>query len=152
VPSKLEADLISAQREYRCVAWGFENNNAYEHMRGTFIKAAATRGVPLPLVGITATVPPEVRIDSLEPMITDPMVPRILFAPYLTQLLAELDAWPEPQAGHHFDGLCGLWLLAQVEMRHLERVNIQTRWDGRRRDAAPAAWGAPPDMRGFTTP
>lgn len=117
VPSKLEADLIALQREYRCLAWGFENNNAYEHSRQTFIKAGADAGVPLPLVGVTATVPPEVRIDSLEPYITDAFTPSIRFNPALTLLLSELDAWPEPQPGHHYDGLCALhilWMIAST--------------------------------------
>ena len=92
VPSKLESDLIDFQREYRCLAIGFENNGAFEHSRQTFAKAGALAGVSLPLVGITVTVPPEVRIESLEPYVTDAMTPRIVFAPYLTLLLAELDA------------------------------------------------------------
>lgn len=117
VPSKLEADLIAFQQEYRCQAIGFENNNAYEHSRQTFISAGMARGVPLPLVGVTATVDMEVRIDSLEPYITDAFEPRILFSATLTQLLAELDTWPEKQPGHHYDGLSALhilWMIAST--------------------------------------
>ncbi|ANJ73539.1 hypothetical protein [Ralstonia insidiosa] len=111
VISKLEADLIDAQREFKCRAWAFENNNAYEHSRQTFMINAALKGVPLPLVGITATVAPEVRIDSLEPYITDRVAPMILLHAKLTALLSELDTWPEPQSGHHYDGLTALHLL-----------------------------------------
>jgi len=111
VPSKLESDLITLQREFRCLSIAFENNNAYEHSRQSFIRAGLAVGVALPLVGVTATVPQEVRIDSLEPFITDRLAPSILMHPSLTALLAELDAWPEPQSGHHYDGLCGLHLL-----------------------------------------
>jgi predicted phage terminase large subunit-like protein len=127
VPSKLEADLISFQREYRCRAIGFENNNAYEHSRQSFIAAGIAKGVRLPLVGITAAAPPEVRIESLEPYVTDPAVPTIVFAPYLTQLLAELDAWPEKQAGHHYDGLSALWVLWEVASRNLAHVGVSSR-------------------------
>lgn len=111
VPSKLEADLINFQREFRCQAIGFENNNAYEHSRQTFMAAGLANGVPLPLVAHTETVPQEVRIDSLEPYITDAMEPRIEFDPSLTLLLAEMDSWPEEQKGHHYDGLSMLYLL-----------------------------------------
>lgn len=119
VPSKLEADLIDFQREFRCQAIGFENNNAYEHSRQTFIKAGLDHPNPvaLPLIGVTATVDQEVRIDSLEPFITDAFEPRILFNPALTQLLAELDSWPEKQGHHHYDGLCALhilWVIAST--------------------------------------
>ncbi len=117
VPSKLEADLIAFQREYRCLAIGFENNNAYEHSRQTFIHAGMDKSVPLPLVAVTATVEQEVRIESLEPYITDAFEPRILFNPALTLLLAELDSWPEKQGHHHYDGLCALhilWMIAST--------------------------------------
>jgi len=116
VPSKLEADLIEAQSEYKCRAWAFENNNAYEHMRQTFMVNAARKGVPLPLVGITATVPPEVRIDSLEPYVTDAIEPKIELHATQTALLSELDSWPEPQSGHHYDGLTALHLLWHIAM------------------------------------
>lgn len=116
VPSKLEADLIDAQREFRCRGIAFENNNAYEHSRQTFINAGLQKGVPLPLIGVTATVPAEVRIDSLEPYITDPVVPSILLNARLTALLSELETWPEPQPGHHYDGLTALHLLWHIAM------------------------------------
>lgn len=114
VPSKLESDLIETQREYRCSAWAFENNNAYEHSRQTFIKAALEKGVTLPLVGVTASVAPEVRIDSLEPLICDQFEPRILFLSSLIQLLNELETWPDPQPNHHYDGLTALHLLWMI--------------------------------------
>lgn len=141
VPSKLEADLIDFQREYRCLAIGFENNGAFEHSRQTFAKAGALAGVSLPLVGITVTVPPEVRIESLEPYVTDPMTPRIVFAPYLTLLLAELDAWPEKQAGHHFDGLSGLYMMWRVAASGHGQAGIASRAPRPDRDR--------PDLRGY---
>lgn len=127
VPSKLESDLIAAQREFRCLAWAFENNNAYEHSRQTFILAGLAKGVPLPLVGVTATVPAPVRIDSLEPFVTDLLMPQILFHAGLTQLLSELDTWPEPQTNHHYDGLTALHLLWHVAItRGMGKYEIQT--------------------------
>lgn len=135
VPSKLEADLIDFQREYRCQAIGFENNNAYEHMRQTFITTGLLKGVPLPLIAVTATVDMEVRIESLEPYITDAFDPRILFSPALTLLLAELDSWPEKQANHHYDGLSALhilWMIATTrnapaEFQTLGQCRVSTR-------------------------
>lgn len=111
VPSKLEADLIAFQREFRCQGIAFENNNAYESMRGSLKVNALQKGVALPLVGVTATVEQEIRIDSLEPFVTDALEPSILFDSSLTLLLSELDTWPEKQPGHHYDGLCALHLL-----------------------------------------
>jgi predicted phage terminase large subunit-like protein len=128
VPSKLESDLIATQREFRCRALAFENNNAYEHSRQTFIQAGLAQGVPLPLVGVTATVPPEVRIDSLEPFVTDMMMPGIVFHAGLIQLLAELDTWPAPQGNHHYDGLTALHLLWHIAItRGMGKYEIETR-------------------------
>lgn len=120
VPSKLESDLIKMQKEFNCLAIGFENNNAYEWARQSLIKAGLQQGVPLPLVGVTATVAPEVRIDSLEPFVTDIAAPQIIFNKAQTTLLAELDTWPEKQSGHHYDGLTALhilWMIAQTRGR-----------------------------------
>lgn len=110
VPSKLSADLIKMQKEYSCQGWGFENNNAYEHMRKTFIEDAKRAMVVLPLVGITATVPQEMRIESIEPNVTD-IDPDILMHNSLLHLIEELDDFPEKQPHHHYDGLVGLHLL-----------------------------------------
>lgn len=115
VPSRLEADLIAAQREYHMQAIGFENNNAFEAQRQNIVREALRQGIALPLVGITAVSDQESRIDALEPFVTDPFDPRILFAPGLVALLAELDTWPEAQPGHHYDGLSALailWMIA----------------------------------------
>ena len=117
VPSKLEADLIQFQRDHRCLKIGFENNNAYEHSRQTFVTAALKAGVQLPLIGLPATLEREMRIDAMEPFVTDAMYPRILFDPSLTLLLAELDAWPEKQSNHDFDGLCALYVLWDTAVR-----------------------------------
>ena len=138
VPSKLEADLISAQREYGCQAWAFENNQAFEHMRQTFIKGALDAGVSLPLVPVTATIAPELRIESLEPMINDLVDPRILFHSKLIQLLDELDTWPEKQPGHHYDGLVALhllWMIAVTRSSRFEFTSIGKRASNKGADA-----------------
>ncbi len=127
VPSKLESDLIAMQQEYQCQAWGFENNNAYEHMRTSFIEAGLRQGVSLPLIGVTATVAPEVRIDSLEPFITG-IDPKILFHASLTQLLDEMDEWPEKQQHHHYDGLTALHILWMIAVARAGGIpNISSR-------------------------
>ncbi|MBK5072565.1 hypothetical protein I2492_06020 [Budviciaceae bacterium CWB-B4] len=114
LPSKIEADLIRIQRQFKCQAIGFENNNAYEHSRQTFVQAGLREGVALPLVGVTASVPLEVRVDSLEPFVNDRFNPRILFHPGLVSLLAQLEEWPEPQSGHHYDNLSALHILWMI--------------------------------------
>jgi hypothetical protein len=65
-------------------------------------------------VGVTAKVPLEVRVEGLEPYINDQLNPSILFNPGLTLLMSELETWPEPQTGHHYDGLSALQLLWMI--------------------------------------
>lgn len=112
-PSKLLSDLLAVQREFNCQAIAFEDNNAYAYMRTSFVKEAAGQRMVLPLIGITATVEMEVRIDSLEPQINgvDPM---ILFHAQLYALLDQLNTWPEPPDGHHYDLLSALHLLHHI--------------------------------------
>lgn len=69
--SKLLNDLIRLQREYNCLVWGFENNNAFEYMRQDYIKRGLDEGIALPLRGVTATVSQEERIEGLEPFVTN---------------------------------------------------------------------------------
>lgn len=126
VPSKLEADLVAFQQLHQCLAIGFENNNAYEHSRQTFVSAGLRQGVALPLVGITASVPQEVRIESLEPFITDALAPRIKIASNLTQLHEELETWPEKQSGHHYDGLTALYILWALAITRHTRMEFMS--------------------------
>lgn len=113
VPTKLLADLIAVQREFNPQATAFEENNAYAYMRTQFVKAAAGEGVVLPLLGITATVSLDVRIDSLEPAVNG-IDPVILLHARLYALLDQLQTWPEPPDGHHYDLLSALHLLHQI--------------------------------------
>jgi len=127
LPSKLSSDLIAFQREFNCMAWGFENNNAYEHMRQSFMDDALREGVTLPLIGVTAVAPMEVRIESLEPFICG-ISPRIVFHKNQTQLLDEMDSFPEPQHGHHYDGLSALYWLHHIAVSRAGGIpNIQSK-------------------------
>lgn len=132
VPSKLSADLIKYQRRHSCQAWGFESVNAFDHMRKTFMADAKAAHVVLPLVGITSNVPKEVRIDGLEPHITD-MDPDILFHARLVRLIEELDDWPEKQPHHDYDGLDALQILYHIAVTRtggLPRIGSLGRRDG----------------------
>ncbi|AOT08225.1 hypothetical protein [Pseudoalteromonas luteoviolacea] len=116
-PSRLLKDLIKLQLEYKCLVWGFENNNAFDFMRQTYMKDALDEGVALPLRGVTATVPQEERIEGLEPfVINEPS--QILFHTRRSRLLIdELENWPEKQSLHHYDLSCALtilWMIAST--------------------------------------
>ena len=115
VISKLGADLIAFQKEFNTFGIAFENSNAYEHSRQTFIKEAIEQNVSLPLIGFPPSVDKMIRIDSLEPFVTG-IDPRILFHAALKRLLEELDDFPEKQPEHDFDGLDALELLWRISV------------------------------------
>ncbi|MDF5809631.1 hypothetical protein AAAC11_00130 [Pseudomonas aeruginosa] len=122
--------MIKAQREYQMRAIGFENNGAFEIQRQNIAKAALMQRVALPLVGVTSMADQSVRIDAMEPFINDAFAPRILFSPGLVALLDELDSWPEPQTGHHYDGLCALsilWMIASTRAGSYEFTPVPGR-------------------------
>lgn len=116
VPSKLLNDLIKLQKKYQCKTIAFENVNAYEHMRLTFIKEASQEGIILPLKGVPVNIPKETRIESLEPYICG-LDPQILFHSSQSQLLDELNDWPEKQSHHDYDGLDALYLLFTIAIQ-----------------------------------
>lgn len=133
--SKLMNDLIRLQREYNCITWGFENNNAFDYMRQDFIKRGLEQGVPLPLRGITATVSQEERIETLEPFVTNQPA-QIAFHSKCRLLIDEMETWPEKQSHHHYDALCGLTLLWMVAstgaggMPKVRSTNVQKKIGG----------------------
>lgn len=122
--SRLLNDLIRAQREYNCVLWGFENNNAFEYMRQDFIKRGLEQGIALPLRGVTATISQDERIGALEPFITNQPA-QILFHSKCRMILDELEAWPDKQTSHHFDLSCALtilWMIASTGAGGMPRL------------------------------
>lgn len=111
-PSKLLEDLAKFQKLYNPAAWFFESNGAFDYMRQTMMRdAMRIYGVILSLIGIIATVSKEVRINSLEPFITDTEPGIVFHETGCISLLEQADTWPEPQAEHHYDELDGLQLL-----------------------------------------
>lgn len=135
--SKLRADLVALQQAYGMALIGFENNGAFESVRSQLIELTAQQGVPLPLRGITSSIDQEVRIDGLEPYITDAFEPRILFSPSNIALTDQLDTWPEKQPGHHYDLLCALelgWQMANTcaigSMGGFQSLGRSGQWSG----------------------
>jgi predicted phage terminase large subunit-like protein len=130
--SQLETDLINLQLKYNMLGIAFENNNAYEYMRADLMEKASQKGVILPLIPITSKIPLEVRIEAMEPFICS-LEPKILFHSGLSQLLSELETWPEKQSHHHYDGLSALGLLFEMIIKrhaHLPRLKTsnQRQW------------------------
>lgn len=117
-PLKLLQKMIALHIKYNIQIWAFENNNSYEYMRTEFMQhALKDNNLPMPISGMTATVPQEIRIESLQPYIVS-LNPNILFSRNTPLLEKELNTWPKKQSEHHYDGLVALQLLWTVAIAH----------------------------------
>jgi hypothetical protein len=122
--SLLLKDIIKVQKEFGCLVWGFENNNAFDYMRSDFKKRGLDESVALPLRGVTSIISQEERIAALEPFVTDSPA-QIAIHEKCTLLKGELEDWPQKQPGHHFDLLCAasiLWMIASTGMGGMPRI------------------------------
>ena len=126
--SRLLSDLIRCQREYNCLVWGFENNNAFDYMRADFIKRGLDQGVPLPLRGVTAVTNQEERIGALEPFVTNTPA-QIAFHARCRLIMDELENWPDKQSNHHYDlssALTILWMIASTGAGGMPKVRSRS--------------------------
>lgn len=126
--SQLLKDIVKVQKEFGCVLWGFENNNAFDYMRSDFKTRSLDQGIALPLRGVTSIVSQEERIAALEPFVTDEPA-QIAIHEKCTLLKGELDEWPEKQPNHHYDLLCALsilWMISSTGMGGIPKVNSRS--------------------------
>ncbi|NVJ90866.1 MAG: phage terminase large subunit [Methylocystaceae bacterium] len=69
LPSIIISDIISFQKEYRCVTWFIESVQFQEFLRTELMKEAARQGVVLPARPVIPNTDKELRIESLQPLI-----------------------------------------------------------------------------------
>jgi hypothetical protein len=113
-PSDLLSAMVELHQKWNISLWGFENNNSYDYMRTEFMQYALRDSkLLMPIVGMTATVAQEIRIESLQPYLVA-LDPNILFSHDIPLLERELNTWPKKQSEHHYDGLVALQLLWSV--------------------------------------
>jgi len=113
-PSDLLRKMVRLHQKWNISLWGFENNNSYDYMRTEFMQYALRDSkLLMPIVGMTATVAQEVRIESLQPYVVA-LDPNIVFSHDVPLLERELNTWPKKQSEHHYDSLVALQLLWSV--------------------------------------
>jgi predicted phage terminase large subunit-like protein len=101
--------IIEFQREYGCLAWGFEAIQFQEFMRSELVKRSAVAGVPVPAVALHPNSDKDLRIESLSPHVNNRL---IRFHPEHTVLNSQLRHWPEADHDDGSDALHMLWMLA----------------------------------------
>ncbi|MDO8654202.1 MAG: phage terminase large subunit [Undibacterium sp.] len=106
VPDKIIEDIISLQREYRCISWVVESVQFQEFLRTELVKRSALRGVPVPATAVTPHTDKILRIESLQPHVANGL---ILLHPSQTTLIEQLRHFPKADHDDGPDALHMLW-------------------------------------------
>ncbi len=131
VPDLIIADVIKAQKEFRCLRWGVETVQFQAFLMDELIKRSAKEGVPVPAMAITHDFPKELRIESLQPHVFNGL---IRFQADQTELLSQLRHYPNAD---HDDGPDALEMLWRTAFLHGSSSTPRT--GGRRTMAGGAA-------------
>ena len=105
LPSLIIADVIRFQKQYKCQLWFFEAVQFQEFFRTVAMEQGLAEGVYISAIAINHTSDKKMRIESLEPAITNGS---ILFHSSQTTLIEQLTHWP---AADHDDGPDALEML-----------------------------------------
>lgn len=109
VPNLIIEDIVSFQRQYNCLCWAIEAVQFQEFFRTQLIEIGKQRGIAVPTRGIVPITDKELRIESLEPYITNS---EILLHASQTVLFDQLRHWPEAAHDDGPDMLQMLWMMA----------------------------------------
>lgn len=71
LPDKIIEDVIALQKRYQCVLWVVESVQFQEFLRTELIKRGRLQGVPIPARAVTPSTDKLLRIESLQPYISN---------------------------------------------------------------------------------
>ena len=109
VPNKIISDTIAFHKEYQCQVWVVEAVQFQEFFRTQMIEQSARLGIPVPARAVIPTTDKELRIESIEPHVTNGLI-RLHRAQ--TVLYEQLRYWPEADHDDGPDALQMLWMAA----------------------------------------
>ena len=109
LPDKIIEDVIAFQSRYRCVLWVVESVQFQEFLRTELVKRSAARGVPVPARAVTPHADKLLRIESLQPHMTNGLIR--LHASQHT-LIEQLRHFPKADHDDGPDALHMLWMAA----------------------------------------
>lgn len=115
-PDKIISDIIEFQKEYKCMAWGIETVQFQEFLYTELVKRSAKAGIPVPAVPITQSTDKVMRIESLQPHVSNGL---IRLHKKHTTLFEQLRHFPEADHDDGPDALEMLWNLALARAQGL---------------------------------
>lgn len=109
VPALIIEDIIQFHREYQCLVWAIEAVQFQEFFRTQMVEKGKERGVAIPTRAVTPHTDKDLRIESLQPYISNG---EILLHNSQRVLYDQLRHWPEADHDDGPDMLQMLWMVA----------------------------------------
>ncbi|UOO93706.1 phage terminase large subunit [Vitreoscilla stercoraria] len=109
LPDKIISDVIALQREYKCLLWGVETVQFQEFLKDELVKRSAQLGIPVPARGIKPTADKTLRIESIQPHMSNGL---IRLHASQTVLIDQLRHFPMADHDDGPDALQMLWMMA----------------------------------------
>lgn len=106
LPDIIISDIISFQREYRCLLWFVETVQFQEFLRTTLMTTAAKQGVGISAVPIIPNADKDLRIERLQPPVA---AGQIRLNSTQQTLIDQLQQWPDADHDDGPDCLDMLW-------------------------------------------
>lgn len=110
LPDKIIQDVITLQKQWRCVLWVVETVQFQEFLYTELIKCGREQGVPIPARGIKPSSDKLLRIETLQPHMKAGSI-RLLSTQ--TTLIEQLRHFPKADHDDGPDALHMLWMAAQ---------------------------------------
>ena len=121
LPDRIISDVITLQREYRCVLWGVETVQFQEFLKDELVKRSAAQGIPVPARGIKPTTDKVLRIESLQPHMANGLI-RLNASQNV--LIDQLRHFPMADHDDGPDALQMLWMLATTGSTAIEWQSV----------------------------
>ncbi|NYZ17055.1 phage terminase large subunit [Azospirillum sp. RWY-5-1] len=109
VPDRIIMDVIEAQREFHCIAWGVESVQFQEFFRQILMERSVAAGVPVPAKPVIPHADKALRIESLEPYVSNGL---IRLNASQTTLIDQMEHFPLVDHDDGLDALEILWKIA----------------------------------------
>ena len=120
LPDRIISDIITLQREYRCLLWGIEVVQFQAFLYSELVKRAARAGVPVPARGVQPITDKTLRIEAIQPHMVNGLIR--LHASHTT-LAMQLRHFPKAD---HDDGPDALEMLWQIATTGFAMSDVQS--------------------------
>lgn len=109
LPDRIIEDVITLQREWRCVLWVVETVQFQAFLYSELVKRSAAAGMPVPARGVQPITDKLLRIESIQPHVKNGL---IRLHPSQSTLIDQLKHFPKADHDDGPDALQMLWMAA----------------------------------------